>query len=58
MPSFVERIPIPKGTCQNRSLVIQVEDLVDQILTAKTIDQNTDTKELESQIDQVGLSAL
>ena len=32
---------------------MQVEDLVDQILAAKTKDQNTDTTELESQINKL-----
>ncbi len=50
---FVERIPIPKKTEQNRPLVIQVENLVDQILAAKTKDQNTDITKLESQINKL-----
>ena len=50
---FVERIPIPKRTCQNRPLVIQVENLVDQIIAAKTEDQNADTTRLESQINKL-----
>ena len=50
---FVEKIPIPKGLNQNRPIIIQVENLVDQILSAKTLDQNSDTTELESQINKL-----
>ncbi len=50
---FVEKIPIPKGLNQNRPIIIQVENLVDQILSAKTLNQNSDTTELENQINKL-----
>ena len=50
---FVERIPIPKGIRQNLPLIIQVEDLVEQILAAKTKDLNADTTKLERQINKL-----
>ena len=50
---FVERIPIPKGRRQNRPLIIQVENLVDQILASKTKNQNKDTTELENRINKL-----
>ena len=50
---FVEEIPIPIVTCQNRPLVTRVEDLVDKILAVRAKNRNTDTTKLESQIDEL-----
>jgi hypothetical protein len=49
----VLEIPIPLITPNNEPIVTQIETLVAEILTAKKQDPQTDTKQLERQIDQL-----
>lgn len=50
---YVELIHVPPITDENREVAEQIEDLVEQILTAKKTDPNTDTTELENEIDKL-----
>ena len=45
------KLPIPKITKQNQTIVNQIIALVDEILKLKAKDSTTDTSKLESQID-------
>lgn len=51
--AVTDRIPIPSITPVNQDIVNQIENLVDQILTAKKLNPNADTAQLEKQIDQL-----
>ncbi len=50
---YVELIHVPPITEENREIVEKIEDLVDQILTTKKTDPNTDTSEKENEIDKL-----
>ncbi len=50
---FVEKLPIPLITSHNQSKIEQINNLVEKILSAKQINSNFDTTELEAQIDQI-----
>jgi hypothetical protein len=50
---FVELLPIPPITSQNRSIVNKVEQLVDKILITKNKNSNADTIDMERQIDHL-----
>ena len=50
---YVELIHVPPITEENREIVEKIEDLVDQILTTKKTDLNTDTSEKENEIDKL-----
>ena len=50
---YVELIHVPPITAENREIAEQIEDWVEQILTAKKTDPNTDTTELENEIDKL-----
>lgn len=50
----IKEFPFPKiETLTQKKIVIQIEFLVDQILTLKKQNKNVDTKQLELQIDQM-----
>ncbi len=49
---YVERIPIPPLTPENRPIVQRIESLVDSILKAKEQNPQTDTSNLEREIDR------
>ncbi len=49
----VESLPIPIISDTNKELIKQIEKLVDQILMIKKQNKDGDTKNLESQIDQL-----
>ena len=49
-PQYFEQIPIPEIPNENKSLL---ENKVNQILTAKKIDSNSNTSTLEKEIDQL-----
>ena len=49
---YVEQIHVPSITDENRAIVAQIEDLVAQILAAKTADSDADTSDLEKAIDE------
>jgi type II restriction/modification system DNA methylase subunit YeeA len=51
--AFLENLPIPSTNDDNEPIVTQIETLVDEILTAKKQDPQSDTKQLERQIDQL-----
>lgn len=48
---IAKRIPIPKTTKQNQTIVNKIVALVDEILKLKAKDSTTDTSNLESEID-------
>ena len=50
---YVELIHVPPITDENREVAEQIEDLVEQIFTAKKTDPNADTTELENEIDKL-----
>ena len=50
---YVELIHVPPITDENREIVEKIESIVEQILTAKKTDPNTDTTELENEIDKL-----
>ena len=50
---FFENISIPPVTEANHHLVTQIENLVDQILSAKRTDPNANVSDLENEIDQI-----
>jgi type II restriction/modification system DNA methylase subunit YeeA len=51
--AFLEQLPIPPITPQNQTIVNQIVQLVDQILSAKQQNPEADTSNLEHQIDQL-----
>jgi type II restriction/modification system DNA methylase subunit YeeA len=51
--AFLENLPIPSTNDDNEPIVTQIETLVAEILTAKKQYPQTDTKQLERQIDQL-----
>jgi adenine-specific DNA-methyltransferase len=50
---FLEKLPIPYISENNKQLVKQIESLVDKILSLKNQNPNADTTEYEKQIDQL-----
>lgn len=50
---YIEKLPIPKITESNQTLCDEIVALVDRILEVKAKDSDSDTKELESQIDNL-----
>ncbi len=50
---FVEKIPIPPITSSNQPTVQQIEALVDEILTAKKQNPQSDTSHWEQEIDRL-----
>ncbi|MDO8571033.1 MAG: Eco57I restriction-modification methylase domain-containing protein [Candidatus Daviesbacteria bacterium] len=50
---YLSQLPIPKLDNVEKSLKNKIESLVDQILTLKKQNKDADTKNLESQIDQL-----
>ena len=50
---MAKRIPIPKTTKQNQTIVNEIVSLVDEILKLKTKDSTLDTSNLESEIDKL-----
>jgi len=50
---YIENIHIPKLIPENEKEIRQIENLVDKIITLKKQDNDANTKELESQIDQL-----
>lgn len=48
---FIEKLPIPKTESKNQKLTDEILAIVDKILKLK--DKKTDTKDLESKIDQL-----
>ncbi|WP_395148250.1 Eco57I restriction-modification methylase domain-containing protein [uncultured Helicobacter sp.] len=50
---FLEKLPIPKIDSTNKALSDEIISLVEQILDSKAKDPTTDTKELESKIDNL-----
>ncbi len=50
---YIEQLPIPPITDQNKPIVQKIENLVSQILQIKGQDPSADTTELERQIDQL-----
>ena len=50
---YVENVHLPIITSSNQPLVTKIEKIVDQILTLKKQNKDADTKNLESQIDQL-----
>jgi len=50
---YVENIHIPKITLDNKKYVQKIENLVDQILIIKKQNKDTNTKNLEEQIDKI-----
>jgi hypothetical protein len=51
--SFLENLPIPPITFANESIVKQIENFVETILSAKHQNPNADTSQLELEIDQL-----
>jgi len=51
--AFLENLPLPPITSSNESIVKQIESLVDKILSSKKQNPNTDTSELEKEIDKI-----
>ncbi|GIV08349.1 MAG: hypothetical protein KatS3mg019_0440 [Fimbriimonadales bacterium] len=50
---FMENLPLPPITSANASLVKRIEELVDQIQSAKKSNPHADTSALERKIDQI-----
>ena len=50
---YVELIYVPPVTVENREIVEKIESIVEQILTAKKTDPNTNTSNLENEIDKL-----
>ncbi|MDH7554070.1 MAG: Eco57I restriction-modification methylase domain-containing protein [Spirochaetota bacterium] len=50
---YVEIIPLPPITPANKSIVLQIEVIVDKILAAKKQDKNADISERERKIDRL-----
>ena len=50
---FFENISIPPITEANQHLATQIENLADQILTAKRTNPNADVSDLENEIDEI-----
>ena len=50
---FMKPFPIPPITEANQHLATQIENLVDQILTAKRANPNADVSDLENEIDEI-----
>ena len=50
---YVELIHVPPIIDRNREIVEKIEDLVEQIFIAKRTDPNTDTTELENEVDKL-----
>ncbi|HPO66112.1 MAG TPA: TaqI-like C-terminal specificity domain-containing protein [Bacteroidales bacterium] len=50
---FLERLPLPIYTTNNLSIVQQIETLVDKIISAKRENPQSDTQELEHEIDKL-----
>ncbi|WP_104722586.1 TaqI-like C-terminal specificity domain-containing protein [Helicobacter mesocricetorum] len=48
---YIEKLPIPKITKQNQTIVDKIIALVDEILESKATDSTTDTTDLEYKID-------
>ena len=48
---YVEQIHVPPITDENRSIVAEIEELVDAVLSAKKADSDADTSDLEKAID-------
>jgi len=48
---YVEQIHVPPITDENRSIVAEIEELVDALLSAKKADSGADTSDLEKAID-------
>ena len=48
---YVEQIHVPPITDENRSIVAEIEELVDALLSAKKADSDADTSDLEKAID-------
>jgi type II restriction/modification system DNA methylase subunit YeeA len=53
LKQHVLSIPVPPITPENRSLVAQIEELVDQILAQKRDNPRADTRDLERAIDEL-----
>jgi hypothetical protein len=51
--AFLENLPIPPITASNQGIVSQIESLVDKILSAKKQNPQTNTQELEREIDRL-----
>jgi len=51
--AFLEQLPLPPLTPQNKPIANQMASLVDQILSAKKQNPEADTSQLEKQIDQL-----
>jgi len=51
--AFLENLPIPPITPKNRSLVADIESLVDEILEQKRGNPHADTRDLERAIDEL-----
>jgi len=51
--AFLENLPIPPITPKNRSLVADIESLVDEILEQKRGNPHADTRDLERKIDEL-----
>lgn len=52
-PMFVEQLPVPAIKDKNNSVINEITKLVDEILTHKERDSNSDVSLLEKQIDQL-----
>jgi hypothetical protein len=50
---FLERLPLPIYTTNNLSMIQQIETLVDKIISAKREEPQSDTQELEREIDKL-----
>ena len=50
---YVELIHVPPITDENREIAEQIENVIEKILAAKKTDSNTDTSDLESEIDKL-----
>ncbi|MYK43431.1 MAG: hypothetical protein F4039_05020 [Gammaproteobacteria bacterium] len=50
---YVELIHVPRITDRNHEIVEKIKSIVEQLLTAKRTDPNTDTSNLENEIDKL-----
>jgi len=50
---FIEKFPILVANSNTKNVIEKIEKLVSQILVFKKQNKNTDTKDLENQIDQL-----
>ena len=53
LSEFMKDCPIPPITDANQHITTQIEEIVDQILDAKQTDPNSDTSDLENEIDKL-----